>query len=299
MDRNQPLVSVGIPTYNRAALLSRSIESALSQDYKNIEVLVSDNASTDETETVCLLHCGKDSRLKYIRHSNNRGAVINFYDVLMRASGQFFMWLGDDDWIDAGYISSCVKLLISDPDISLVSGVPKYYRDGEKIYDGNIFSLLHDAWWVRVVFYYGWVADNGMFYGLMRTQKLRKIEIWNTMGGDWHLIANIVSIGKAAMVPEVSVHRELGGASASYRHIAKSLGLPLIQAMFPMSTIACGAFNNIVFKAHECKKRSIFSRIILAGFVFSLILIKAILNFIGRMRRLITRLIYSESKFFI
>src|ERR1035437_9224723 len=111
MKPNAPLVTIGIPTYNRAEMLRRSIDSALSQDYLMIEVIVSDNASTDETQEVCKEFSKKDGRVKYIKQSSNIGAVANFADVLERASGEYFMWLGDDDWIDASYVSHCVSIL--------------------------------------------------------------------------------------------------------------------------------------------------------------------------------------------
>jgi glycosyltransferase involved in cell wall biosynthesis len=78
MIESPSLVSIGIPTYNRAELLKRAIESALNQDYKNIEVIISDNASTDDTESICQFYCNQDARLKYVRHSQNRGPGANF-----------------------------------------------------------------------------------------------------------------------------------------------------------------------------------------------------------------------------
>ncbi len=289
MNKNQPLVSIGIPTYNRVALLKRSIESALNQDYKNIEVIVSDNASTDGTESVCQFYCGQDARLKYVRHPQNRGASANFTDVLKNASGQFFMWLGDDDWIDAAYVSSCVQQFVSDATMALVSGVPRYYRDGQKAYDGRIFSLLDNAWWHRVISYYEQVADNGMFYGLMRTEQIRQIEIPNTMGGDWLLIANIVSMGKAKVIPEISVHRELGGATTSYQQIAATLGISKIHATFPMSSIAISAWTNIVKNGVAYKARSVLGRLMVGCAVFVVIITKPTLVYLYAATRRIRR----------
>src|SRR4029078_4573899 len=109
MDHTQPLVSIGIPTYNRGSLLHRSIDSALNQDFENIEIVISDNASTDETPQVCLSYAAKDRRIKYIRQTTNLGPTTNFNEVLKHASGVFFMWLGDDDWIDTSYVRTCVE----------------------------------------------------------------------------------------------------------------------------------------------------------------------------------------------
>src|SRR2546422_495342 len=82
---NKPLVSIGLPTYNRALTLRRAIESALTQDYPNIELVISDNASTDETEAICLEACRSDGRVKYLRQQNNHGAVTNFREVLKQS----------------------------------------------------------------------------------------------------------------------------------------------------------------------------------------------------------------------
>lgn len=268
------LVTVGIPTYNRADMLQRSIESVLCQDYTLIEVLISDNSSTDNTQNICQQFCEKDGRVKYVQQSSNIGALENFKNVLTRASGEYFMWLGDDDWIDSAYISSCVSLLASDSDMALVSGAPKYYRGGKKASEGKMFNLLQQSWSARVVNYYRQVADNGMFYGVMRTATLQQADIPNTMGADWHLLANIVSIGKTRMLPYVSLHRELGGATASYWKIAKTLGLPKIQAIFPMATVACRAWIDIIFKGQLYKKRNILIRCVLANVVFILVALK-------------------------
>jgi glycosyltransferase involved in cell wall biosynthesis len=250
-----------------------------------IEVIISDNASTDDTQGICQDFIKKDNRVKYVKQLSNKGPSTNFNEVLKRASGKYFMWLGDDDWIDPSYVRHCMSFLRTDCDLALVSGAPIYYRDGVKAYEGRVFDFLETSWCTRVARYYLMAADNGMFYGIMRTAQLQKIVIPNIMGGDWHLIANIVSTGKSRMSPLVAVHRELGGATTSYRQIAKSLGLPAIQAIFPMTTIALGACDSIVFKGAAYKKRSIFTRMILAGFVFLLVIIKSPLGYAWQVKR--------------
>jgi glycosyltransferase involved in cell wall biosynthesis len=274
LNKVRPLVSIGIPTFNRAEMLKRSIESALNQDYENVEVLISDNASTDQTESFCNYYCEMDSRFKYFRQPRNRGPADNFSEVLKYSTGQFFMWLGDDDWIDPGYVSAGVQQLLDDPAMSLVSGVPQYYRNGQKAEAGKAFDLLYAAWWKRTIAYYAQVADNGMFYGVMRTTQIRQIEMPRAMGGDWIMMAELVSIGKAKMIPEITVHRELGGATASYRQIADLLGLSNFQAVFPMLSIASSAWMDIMAKHSVFKPRPVLSRFLVAGVVFFVILLR-------------------------
>jgi glycosyltransferase involved in cell wall biosynthesis len=271
-----PKVSIGIPTYNRAKLLKRSIKSALNQNYKNIEVIVSDNASTDETKNICQYYLSKDARFKLFNQSSNIGPTANFESVLEKSSGQYFMWLGDDDWIDETYVSSCLKHLMEDESISLVGGVPTYYRNGHKSHDGKRFDLLHHLWWIRVVSYYWLVEENAIFYGLMRSSQIKKVKMLNVMGGDWHLIANIVSLGKTKVIPEISVHRELGGATATYKQIASQLGLSKIHAIFPMSSTAIGAWMDVMRTGVAYEAHSRLSRLAIASTILIVIMAKSV-----------------------
>lgn len=298
MVQYKPMVSIGIPTYNRSVLLKRSIESALKQDYENLEVIVSDNASTDHTKELCQIYCDKDPRFKFIHHQTNLGPSKNFAEVLINASGNFFMWLGDDDWIDECYVSTCVAHLISDDTMSLVSGMPQYYRNGHKSFTGKSFNLLYASWWRRVLAYYAQVADNGMFYGMMRTAQIREVEMPRIMGSDWLMLAQIVSIGKARMVSDVSVHRELGGATVSYQKIANSLGLPKVQAIFPTATIALYAWLDITIKGKAFKSRPVMVRLLVGTVAISVIFVnqsaKYLHAIIRRTKSKINQLLYKK-----
>lgn len=289
MKSHAPLVTIGIPTYNRAAALRRAIASALSQDYPTIEVLISDNASTDGTREICEEFCRADPRVTYVRQPSNRGARANFAEVLDRASGEYFMWLGDDDWIDVSYVGHCLSLLSADPEMALVSGAPLYYRDGKQVFAGKLFDLTEDYWALRVAHYYAIAGENGMFHGLMRTAHLRRIDIPNAMGGDWHVVADVVSMGKSRMSAAVALHRELGGASASYRRTAMLLGLPATHAIFPLTATACGAWTNIVSSGPVYGQRALPAKIILAGVVFLLVITKPALGSMAQARHVLKR----------
>ena len=75
---SEPLISVGIPTFNRAAQLARAAGSVLSQTHANLELVISDNASADETESLCRALCESDPRVRYLRQPLNRGPTANF-----------------------------------------------------------------------------------------------------------------------------------------------------------------------------------------------------------------------------
>ena len=78
----QPLVSIGLPVYNGASYLSESIDSLLAQTYRNIELVISDNASTDGTQALCERYVAQDARVVYSRRPENIGGVRNHSHVV-------------------------------------------------------------------------------------------------------------------------------------------------------------------------------------------------------------------------
>ena len=278
MSQNTLLVSIGIPTYNRCTLLKRSIESVLNQTYRNIEIIISDNASTDQTMVICQDYFSYDNRVKYFRQSTNLGPTNNFIEVLKMSHGEYFMWLGDDDWIDENYVSSCVKEMNLNPSISLVSGTVQYYLNEQKQTMGNIINLTQNSPWHRVIIYYTRVRDNGMFYGIMRKKQIEQVEIKEIMGGDWLIIASIVFMGKAKILNETSVHRELGGTSSSNKEIAEMLNLSFFHSAFSGLSIGINAFKDILYKNKVYKDQNIFIRIFYAVRVFYAILSRKQIN---------------------
>ena len=98
MNESYPLLSVGIPTYNRRDLACRAIRSVLGQSYKNLEIVVSDNASADGTSEA--VEAMADSRIKLLKQPRNIGMIGNFNACLMAASGEYFLMLSDDDLLE-------------------------------------------------------------------------------------------------------------------------------------------------------------------------------------------------------
>jgi glycosyltransferase involved in cell wall biosynthesis len=104
-----PLFTIGIPTFNRVELLKQSLNAARSQIYENVEIIISDNASTDGTQEYC--ESIDDARVRYYRNSTNRGPEYNFRRCLELATGEYFSWLQDDDAIFPDYASRAVQTL--------------------------------------------------------------------------------------------------------------------------------------------------------------------------------------------
>lgn len=131
---NDACFSIGIPTYNRCKMLSQSLASALGQQGISIEVIICDNASTDDTQGFC--ESLQDSRVKYFRNSENVGPIPNWEKCLKLAKGEYFAWLQDDDLIFPDFALRAAQAMTSTgSDAYLASSIQAtspsvIYRDG-------------------------------------------------------------------------------------------------------------------------------------------------------------------------
>ncbi len=116
-----PLVSICIPTFNHAHFLQVAIRSALNQTERDLEVLVVDNCSTDDTAAVVSEFCRADARVKYVRNASNLGLAGNLNRCLELASGVYVKYLLADDLLEQDCVSAMLKGIESVPGIVLVA----------------------------------------------------------------------------------------------------------------------------------------------------------------------------------
>lgn len=110
----QARVTVAIPTFNRKLFLKEALESVLAQDYSNVEIVVSDNASTDGTEDVVKGFSEKYNNIIYFRHKENVGGRLNWCKCLELATGDYCLLLSDDDVMMPGAINKMVEAFTVD-----------------------------------------------------------------------------------------------------------------------------------------------------------------------------------------
>jgi len=263
-----PLVSVGIPTYNRRALLEHTLKSALEQQYPRLEIIICDNASTDETEKFCREWEARDSRIRYIRHPNNLGSTGNFISALEAADGEYFMWLADDDWIEPGYIEHCAKILAENPDCCLAGGKSDYYHDGVLVRTGEDILITREDPADRVVEFCSKVMHNAVFYGLMRREILRKIPFLRTWGNDQILMTGVAYCGKIITQDGPRMGRRLGGISAKPSEVLADANMHKIWTSFACF-LAYGQLIRqcrvIIWEFKIYRDRSFLSRCVLAA----------------------------------
>ena len=141
-----PLVTIAIPTYNRAEkTLPETLRSAIAQTYANLEIIVSDNCSTDSTADVVRSIGG--ARVVYVRQSENLGLAGNQNDCVERASGAYVLILHDDDLIDPDFVESCMHAVGGSTSVGLIrTGIRSSALTGPSFSNGRI-ALLHLHQW--------------------------------------------------------------------------------------------------------------------------------------------------------
>jgi len=176
-----PAVTVGIPVFNGEAYIREAMDSVLAQTFRDFEILISDNASTDATPAICAAYAAKaGARIRFVRQAENRGPFWNLKFVTDEARGGLLVWLAHDDSLEATYLEQCVRRLSANPRSVLVSSDFRII-DG---HGGQICIKTLDrireniAWWRRcpVFFEYPIYTDEFFcFYGMMRTEAAKSV----------------------------------------------------------------------------------------------------------------------------
>jgi glycosyltransferase involved in cell wall biosynthesis len=136
----EPLVSIGLPVRNGARYIGEAVRSVLDQHDDRLELVISDNASSDGTEEICRQFARSDPRVRYHRQQQNIGLVPNFNGVLHLARGTYFKWIGDDDRLEPTYVSRCVEVLEDDAGLILVTTQQAHIDP-----DGTVESADYDG----------------------------------------------------------------------------------------------------------------------------------------------------------
>ncbi|MEX2624541.1 MAG: glycosyltransferase family 2 protein [Acidimicrobiia bacterium] len=211
----RPLISIGLPVYNGADQIGDAIRAVLKQTLENIELVVSDNASTDATQEICEDLARADERVRYSRNSSNEGAAANFNKVFRSSRGSFFKWLGHDDFLEPTAMEQALQVLESRPDVSVVHWLERM-TDGNgnvlRVYEPSQgFQIDGDTAGARFRQMLLW-RHNGFggdpFFGLMRRQALEATRLQGRgTNPNYLLLQELSLIGKFFTIPEVLAER--------------------------------------------------------------------------------------------
>ena len=213
--QSQPLVSIGIPTYNRLSGLKSVLKCIREQTYSNLEIIVSDNCSPgDEIDQYMHLVTKDDPRIRYFRQSHNIGALANFGFVLTKATGKYFAWAADDDTCEGRFVEEIVDQMEQDSKIVLCACDVKNIDEHDNLmWIDYLESIRPTCDWNKTRrLFFRYPTSNIFFciYGIYNTQILRMCNLqlikgWNgyVSNGEVPYLAHVSSFGKIVAIPEV------------------------------------------------------------------------------------------------
>ena len=205
-----PLVSIGIPVYNEERYIDLTIDSLLAQDYPNLEVIISDNASTDRTSEICQARSKSDPRIRYFRSEQNEGAVNNFNTAFRWSTGKYFMWAGAHDLWAPTFISKAVTLLEAEPAVILVYPHTMLI-DSEGVESTTVpdeIDTRHLSPLQRYLKFIWRVCWCNMIHGVIRSDVIRQTQMFrHVWGSDILLLTELSLAGEFAQLPETLFYR--------------------------------------------------------------------------------------------
>jgi glycosyltransferase involved in cell wall biosynthesis len=202
---SQPLVSVGLPVRNGDEFLGAALRSLQDQDIEDLEIIVSDNGSTDATPEICREATRADPRVTYRRHDTNRGAAWNYQHVFRAAGGRYFKWAAHDDLCRPSFLRRCIEAL--EADASAVLAYPRTDAIGDVGAPGAPFAddlaLVEDDPADRLARLFGEVADYHPIFGVIRSEVLADTGVMGGyVGADIVTLAELAMRGRVLEVPE-------------------------------------------------------------------------------------------------
>ncbi len=188
--RSLAVVSIGVPVRNGAASIAAALDSLVNQTFRNLEIVISDNASTDETAAICQAYAARDGRIRYVRQERLIPATQNFAFVRSQAQGRYFMWAAHDDTRDLTFVASMTDALERSPNAVLAMGDVIEVEDGKprpRDFDFQTVGLSRAERMRRAA-----IMQCFHIYGLWRLEALRRIPLRD---GDWWSDSPIMMAG--------------------------------------------------------------------------------------------------------
>jgi glycosyltransferase involved in cell wall biosynthesis len=207
-----PLITIGVPAFNSAAHIGLTLEGLLSQTFSDFELIVSDNASTDDTREIVEGYMRRDARVHYERQPFNIGANPNYAALVTRARGQFFKWSSASDWCAPTFLERCKNELVANEDVVLAVPRTRLFQESPQSsvdYPHDI-EVLDDTPYARLMRLTSTLALNNAMNGLIRTAALRRTRlIERYMGADCVLMGHLALLGKFRLIDEPLFYRRM------------------------------------------------------------------------------------------
>jgi glycosyltransferase involved in cell wall biosynthesis len=284
MKSNKNIVSIGLPVYNGEKFLEKRIENILNQTYENLELIISNNHSNDQTDKICRKYEKKDIRVKYYFQEKQISITKNFGFVLEKSTGKYFAWASVDDILELTFIEKNLEILEQNEKIVGSSGQVQSYGGRTNFLKQDNLDSKFTKWKKKIGMKFAKIKNiptNGtyeenvrmylklrgheqIFYGLFRTNQLKQMMVYElTMTFDWAVILNGLKFGNYFVVSDTTMYRYDGGiSSGGIFSIRKKLNLGVFETIFMNGKFILWCWRNLgkklFLKNLDCFIKAIF-----------------------------------------
>ncbi len=217
-----PAVSIAVPVFNGQRFIARTLQSLLDQTFSNLEIIVTDNASTDATEQICRDFAARDPRVRYYRAQANRGISANFRWGFELARGEYFRWNAADDFVAPTFVQKCVEILAADASVVLAFARTRIVDEEDQPIRDNTYDAAADLASPAARFNRLITIDHRRhgaheLWGLMRRADLARIPVYDrVVRSDSIMLARLALLGRFRCIDEfLFFNREHGGRSVA------------------------------------------------------------------------------------
>lgn len=207
-----PRVSIGVAVYNGERFLEKTLDSLLAQTYRDFELIICDNCSSDRTEEICRTYAARDSRIRYLRNASNSGAPRNFNQTFTLARGEYFKWSCADDLCGPELVEHCLEVLDRRPNAVLCYPQTRLIDEHDAVVNNyeDLLDLPYEAPSKRLkhLLWNIWMC-NAQF-GLMRSSVMRQTKLLGTYpNSDLAFLAELALYGRFVEIPEPLFFRRI------------------------------------------------------------------------------------------
>jgi glycosyltransferase involved in cell wall biosynthesis len=215
------ILSIGFPVYNGEKFIKKRIESILNQTFKDFELTISDNASTDTTQMICEEYLKKDKRIRYIRQEKNMGSAWNFDFILNKAETEYFVMASADDIWSKNFLEKNIEFLEKNKQfVGSIGEVSLFHRnenDVKLITNTKKFQYVistNDNFGKRLSSYLKYNMGT-QYYSVFKTEDIKFANFFNKNSNnkmwqaDFATILKILKRGRLNVDTESFYHKEV------------------------------------------------------------------------------------------
>lgn len=200
-----PLLSIGLFVYNGERFIRKALDSIVGQTFRDFELIISDNASTDRTAEICLEYAARDPRIRFSQAPKNMGAGWNVRRVYYLASGKYFKWAACDDFLEPGFLETCIEALERDRSIVVAHTKTRVVDESGQHVEDYEWPMAFDSPHALTRFRDLLLNDHLCFpiFGVMRMEALKKLPPQGSyVNSDGVLLAQMGLLGRFYEAPE-------------------------------------------------------------------------------------------------